>query len=63
MLMRRGNAAAASGYAAGQGNAYAAGNAQNGAKHEKKREVGQAQEQGKIAAKQSQKVDHLGIEG
>ncbi|KAJ4349586.1 palmitoyltransferase swf1 [Didymosphaeria variabile] len=56
--------AAASGYAAGQGNAFAQGNTQDGGKHEKRREIGQKQEQGKIVAgqKQSHKVDHLGIE-
>ena len=57
-------AAAAAGHAAGTGTAYARGSAQDGTKHSKAREVGQAQEQGRVSAgqKQSQRVDHLGLE-
>ncbi|KAF2438253.1 hypothetical protein P171DRAFT_437312 [Karstenula rhodostoma CBS 690.94] len=56
--------AAAAGHAAGQGTAFAQGAAQDGVKHEKRREVAQAQEQGKLVAgqRQRQQVDHLGIE-
>ncbi|KAF9729464.1 hypothetical protein PMIN01_12328 [Paraphaeosphaeria minitans] len=55
-------AAAAAGHAAGQGSAFAKGSAQDGAKHEKRREVAQTQEQGKLVSGQRQRVDHLGIE-
>ncbi|KAL5414282.1 hypothetical protein PMIN06_009375 [Paraphaeosphaeria minitans] len=54
--------AAAAGHAAGQGSAFAKGSAQDGAKHEKRREVAQTQEQGKLVSGQRQRVDHLGIE-
>ncbi|KAK7185782.1 hypothetical protein PSPO01_08032 [Paraphaeosphaeria sporulosa] len=53
--------AAAAGHAAGSGSAFAQGSAQDGVKHEKRREVAQAQEQGKLVAGQQQRVDHLGI--
>ncbi|KAJ4298937.1 palmitoyltransferase swf1 [Kalmusia sp. IMI 367209] len=61
-LLIRVSAGAASALASGEGNAYAQGAAVNGAKHQKSREIGQAQQQGKIQAGQKQAVDHLGIE-
>lgn len=55
-------AGAASGYAQGQGNAYAQGSTVEGAKKEKAREIGQSAHQSK-SIKGSKTVDHLGIEG
>ena len=55
--------AAANGIAAGRASAFAKGDAQDGTRHEKRREIGQAQAQGRSVERQSQRVDHLGIEG
>ncbi|KAL1596922.1 hypothetical protein SLS59_007665 [Nothophoma quercina] len=53
--------AAANGIAHGQGNAYAAADAEEGGKKTKSREIAQSAEQGR-AVSASKKVDHLGIE-
>lgn len=52
----------ANGYAQGNGTAYAQGNAVEGTKKQKSREIGQqAQQARKIEGRKQ--VDHLGIEG